>query len=57
MAGISEDDGQWFASSGLDLQDRHALVGRAGGVLAQLDPAGCRLAAVQGKVGTADPIG
>ena len=41
----------------LDPQDRHALVGGAGGVLAQLDPLGGRLAAVQGEVGAADAVG
>ena len=39
----------------LDLKDRDALVGGAGGVLAQLDPLGNRLAPVQGEVGAADP--
>ena len=56
VAGVAEDDGQRLAAGVLDPQDRHALVGRAGGVLAQLDPLGGRLAAVQGEVGAADPV-
>src|SRR5262249_52041773 len=51
---IAENDGHWLAISALDAKDRHALVCGSLGILAQPDPLGGRLAAIQREVRAAD---
>ena len=57
VAGVSEDDGQRFTARVLNAEDRHTLVGGSGGILAELDPLGGRLAPIQGEVGATDAVG